>query len=69
MSISWLVGAVGIEKNPTPIKSRKQWCCDRPAKTTVTNVTKVSQTDTAVVATGLAIPLAKRDARNDKIGL
>ena len=24
-----LVGAMGIEKNPTPIKPCKQWCCNR----------------------------------------
>src|SRR5438552_11287488 len=23
----WLVGAVGIENSPTPIKPCKQWCC------------------------------------------
>jgi hypothetical protein len=26
----WLVGAVGIENSPTPIKPCKQWCCNHP---------------------------------------
>ena len=39
-SVTCVVGAVGIEKKSTAIKSCKQKRWDRPTKTTVTSVTK-----------------------------
>ena len=35
-----MVGVVGIENYPTPIKPCKQWCCSPPARTATTNTTK-----------------------------
>jgi hypothetical protein len=32
MSTSYLVGAVGIEIYPTPIKPCKHWCCNRSCR-------------------------------------
>lgn len=42
-SVTCVVGAVGIEKKSTAIKSCKQKRWDRPTKTTVTSVVYVSK--------------------------